>query len=625
MADNTKKLTYVIEVNDKGKIKIDGLTKSFVGAGTAVKALNKDLAQQATIMANNNRVNQNMIDKTGLAGATLVELGRTVSDFNYGIRGMANNLSQVSTLFITLISTTGGLKEGLGELWKVLKGPLGIILAFQTVLTIIEGYSMKQEEAARKTKKSTDAIKEQINAIEDLNSKINALEQSLSIINTFGEGFLSLSEITEILNRKFKDFQNGFNRLSEDQKKDPKIIASLVKAYQQYTLVREKLNQKQLKALELQRKITKEGEFVTKGGLRTQNPAVLALSSLNREIAELLKQETRLFDIFKKIEGKFSKETPLVESILGPEKVFADIDAKGKVVARDLYEDVTNIYKIVMQTAKDGVDELSELGRQYNELVEGGEESLKNGLDAIKSQAQDVTKLFKATQQSLGYINDVVMSYHEARMAALSRERDYVLHSGNLTAAQQRKAIADIEKRELKAQERKIKSERDLFTIKQSLLIAEELMKIKADFAERKRMFDQQTIYFVNAQGRIVAKAAESTADASFSIGEFVRQLGPLGIAAYALTIGGLIASIVAARKKAQASLSALGAPSGSGGGGIGLEAPDFNVVGASPESQLAQSVSAQQQKPLRAFIVHKDIKNANELERNIQNTSALG
>jgi hypothetical protein len=33
-------------------------------------------------------------------------------------------------------------------------------------------------------------------------------------------------------------------------------------------------------------------------------------------------------------------------------------------------------------------------------------------------------------------------------------------------------------------------------------------------------------------------------------------------------------------------------------------EAPDFNVVGASPESQLAQSVSAQQDKPVRAFVV---------------------
>jgi hypothetical protein len=150
-------------------------------------------------------------------------------------------------------------------------------------------------------------------------------------------------------------------------------------------------------------------------------------------------------------------------------------------------------------------------------------------------------------------------------------------------------------------------------------------MKIKADFAERKRMFEQQTVYFVNAQGRIVAKAAESTADATFSIGEFARQLGPIGIAAYAVTIGGLIASIMSARKKAQASLSSLGAPSmGGGTGGVGgVEAPDFNVVGASPESQLAQSVVSQQQKPLRAFVVNKDIKTAEELERNT--VKALG
>ena len=203
-------------------------------------------------------------------------------------------------------------------------------------------------------------------------------------------------------------------------------------------------------------------------------------------------------------------------------------------------------------------------------------------------------------------------------MEALKRERDYVLQSGQLTGAAQKKAIEDIERREIKAQERKIKAERDLFTIKQSLLIAEEIMKIKADFAERKRMFEQQTVYFINAQGRIVAKAAESTADATFSIGEFARQLGPIGIATYAVTIGGLIASIMSARKKAQASLSSLGAPSlGGGGGGGGIEAPDFNVVGASPESQLAQSVLGQQQKPLRAFVVHKDIKTADELDRN--------
>ena len=110
MADKSKKILYTVEINDKGKIKIDNLTKGFVNASNAVKNLNKDLMQQGQIMQQNTRTNQNMIDKTGLAGATLVELGRTISDANYGIRGIANNLSQLSTLFITLISTSGGFK-----------------------------------------------------------------------------------------------------------------------------------------------------------------------------------------------------------------------------------------------------------------------------------------------------------------------------------------------------------------------------------------------------------------------------------------------------------------------------------------------------------------------------------
>jgi hypothetical protein len=64
---------------------------------------------------------------------------------------------------------------------------------------------------------------------------------------------------------------------------------------------------------------------------------------------------------------------------------------------------------------------------------------------------------------------------------------------------------------------------------------------------------------------------------------------------------------------------------SGGGGGSSNVEAPDFNVVGASPESQLAQSVSAQQMKPIKAFVVGKEITNQQEFDRNIITTSALG
>lgn len=85
-----------------------------------------------------------------------------------------------------------------------------------------------------------------------------------------------------------------------------------------------------------------------------------------------------------------------------------------------------------------------------------------------------------------------------------------------------------------------------------------------------------------------------------------------------ALSIANILATTLTSFRK----------PSGGGGGGgagVEVEAPDFNVVGASPESQLAQSVAGQQRKPLRAFVVAKDITNEQELERNIKTTAGLG
>ena len=84
-----------------------------------------------------------------------------------------------------------------------------------------------------------------------------------------------------------------------------------------------------------------------------------------------------------------------------------------------------------------------------------------------------------------------------------------------------------------------------------------------------------------------------------------------------ALSIANILATTISSFKK----------PSGGGGagGGTEVEAPDFNVVGASPESQLAQSVASSQTKPLRAFVVGKDITNQQELDRNIKTTAGLG
>jgi hypothetical protein len=80
------------------------------------------------------------------------------------------------------------------------------------------------------------------------------------------------------------------------------------------------------------------------------------------------------------------------------------------------------------------------------------------------------------------------------------------------------------------------------------------------------------------------------------------------------------------ARQKYQSSLGAGGGGgAGAGGGGLQIQAPDFNVVGASQTSQLAESVAGQQAKPVKAFVVGKDISSQQELDRNITNTASFG
>jgi len=64
---------------------------------------------------------------------------------------------------------------------------------------------------------------------------------------------------------------------------------------------------------------------------------------------------------------------------------------------------------------------------------------------------------------------------------------------------------------------------------------------------------------------------------------------------------------------------------SGGAGGGTTIQAPDFNIVGASETSQLAQTVATSESQPIKAFVVGKDISTQQELDRNITNTASFG
>mgnify|MGYP000622118498 CR=1 FL=1 len=633
MADKTNKLTYIVEINDKGRVKIDNLTKGFVKADVAVKSLNTQLKKTTKEGLNP------MIDKTGLAGATLVELGRTVSDLPYGFRGIANNLSQLSTLMTTLIMTTGGVKEGFQSLVKAFKGPLGYIVVFQAVIAAIDYLSASTKKSTEEVKKFSGAISSSLVELRNYLTTINDINVSQEQLNTLLEGAAASDQKLYDALEKSRLSQKEKNEITEEYLGLSNVILTVEKQIQE---VRDEIQGKgrlytkeDIDALEDRIALEEERLTSTFGIQKTQaqeriNDLRIELEQARKNASEITTLELKLSELFK-INAKYKRDQKEILGNLSPDKIdkflseeaFARLNGYFEEGILKLTKTREEASKAQIEIMKEGglkaLEELKRIGELRKEQEERSKESLKNGLAFIKEQAKEINDIFKATKQSFGYINDVVMSYHEVRMAALARERDYILHSGRLSEAQQRKAIADIEEREIKAQERKIKAERELFTIKQSLLIAEEIMNAKADLRANARKMGILL-------SQIGSEAAVQAGKAQMSIGAFAAEGGLKGLAAYAISIAGMLASIAAARRKAKAQLMSLGAPSaGGGGGGLGVDAPDFNVVGASPESQLAQSVSQQQTQPLRAFVVNKDIKDAEELDRTIDFNRSLG
>ena len=93
-----------------------------------------------------------------------------------------------------------------------------------------------------------------------------------------------------------------------------------------------------------------------------------------------------------------------------------------------------------------------------------------------------------------------------------------------------------------------------------------------------------------------------------------------------AVNIAAIVASaatgIRAIRSKGSVPTSIGGAEGGEGGV---IEAPDFNIVGAGGASQLAESLAGITGRPLKAFVVSKEISSTQELDRNITNNAKLG
>ncbi len=634
MADN-KRIIYTIEVNDQGKMKVDGLTTGFVNASGAVKKLNTDLLQQGEIMEDNAKKNQNMIDKTGLAGATVVEFGRTISDSNYGLRGMANNISQLSTLFITLITTSGGLTKGLGQLVKVMMGPVGLIVLFQIVIALFERADMM----ASKLEKTSNALAD---AQAKAGSELKMLRQAID------DGIFSQEKLETVIGRVNEEYDD----LNLQVGNNAKLTDKSALAIDNKILSLEKLaianaintRAEELYAKQLDIDLRKE-EALEEARIKQSADRVIRITNTGKVIERSeedadQKRQNRI----DSVESEFDKEQ---------EKLDEEFKTLRKVAKENDYytETFVNNSKTRTKSTKDEEKERLKFITDVDDALAVWEE--QQFLLERQRLEDHYEKLIEQTKKN----GESTIGLELAKFAALKQLDD----ERRLQIEQeQEKKDADAERevlREIRILRAKNKAKDDQLRYEQEIELArvgfaKQISGIFAAIGKEGSGLAKTALLLEKgaAIADIIIKSQQSIATQKAAAASYTLQTraafaagGPIGLAAGDLLIkrnqvsllknisqtkigaGLSIAKIVATSLSNKGGSVAASAPSAAEPSAPQIQAPAFNVVGATQESQLAQTISQSEQQPIKAFVVASDVSTAQELERSTISGASIG
>ena len=205
-----------------------------------------------------------------------------------------------------------------------------------------------------------------------------------------------------------------------------------------------------------------------------------------------------------------------------------------------------------------------------------------------------------------------INSLEREKLDLLKEEEEIVKANADL-----RKQIAEEEKQQIKdnidaiidSAGAETKIGRAVFVAKQAMLIKEQIAEAKGTLQRIALRASEATVD--------TAKGAASTAKVGFP------QNVPLLIA-FAAQAAGIIASVKSAVNAAKGSAASMGG-GGISGGVTETQAPSFNVVGAAPENQLAETIQGQQEKPIKAFVVSSEVSNQQALDRKVETGASIG
>ena len=317
MAENTNNIIYRVEVNTaNGKVNIDGITKSFEQADKAFIKLQKDVAKG---IPNATKNVKQLGDATGSATSATMELSRVISDAPYGIRGMANNITQLVSQLGTASTKAGGLGSALKLMGKQLMGPLGVVFAITAAVSALDYFYGNAKKAADSgdefklsAEKLTATLGELYDIQEDVNGKIddyiNLTLRSRELAKEdakSNEKILKLDKIIE--DAKALMFRNDVERLGGAKRLTKEQIALANSVYNAQKEIMEKAEADRKaefkKMIDNQLEINEGNKELAK----TQEGTVKALERQKKELQNVQKEVSRFSSKYGKLTRQLYK------------------------------------------------------------------------------------------------------------------------------------------------------------------------------------------------------------------------------------------------------------------------------------------------------------------------------
>lgn len=551
--------------------------------------------------------------QAGLNNAILLETGRLASDVNFGFTAIANNLSQVVTLFSSFVRTSDGVKGAFKELGKSIMGTGGLLIGIQLIIGLLPRLDALIKDLRSRTLDLSDVFKDAGEGVSDVSgsfeSYIRILQDSTAseknkknAIEALNQEFPEFVDNLKDANVSMNDIKNSTEAATEQIDLQREAIVKLAKSRAAQAEIDKIAAQQNQDFIDLENELAEEGIKLDDKLLESAEKYLkeredlekrFSTSSLTRQRALLARrQEEGVIDA-----AEFLKEQKILDERIDSLLRFLDLENKEKKKNKD--EDSEYVKTKIGNVDKE-VDGIKALGRIREKFFK------KNQDQDVKDKETALEKSQLQRAQALAEVDAIEGNEIAKRQARLEINTFY--DKKDIEAAKEtQETKAKIDKLE---QESKLEA---LDNIGKGLVSASKIAGESTGVGKA-----------LAVAGTLVStySAAQKAYDSQIVVGDPTSQLRA-NIARAAAILSGLanVKAIMSVKSPAMKETTSV-----SGGtGAISVQAPDFNVVGQGGVNQLGQVIGAQFGQPLRAYVVSGEITSAQELDRSITTGATIG